>query len=315
MNRQNSGVDEFNNADVLRIVWKMFAEYARRPTVGSSLMYFWLFGDNSFCKDTFERCKAEKLVPENVQRWQWQYPPFKHVVFKIYNTAISMGLILPANLDESLNWGLDNGVFHFTSEGIKYFSGGFISVDDSGYFGQALTELQERIPLIGDGRRELLLEAHRCLKAGCYRAAMVLIGVANEDACLALVDAVPANLKAPSNGNPILQDWNNCCNTDLTFSHRWKSAVRIFESVKPKLRKLGKGEPWWQWWEMIPGSLYTVGEAVRIARNAAAHSVDRPFCKAEVALLLASMPIQLEMIASITAFLKEPPIYLTAVQV
>ena len=85
--------------------------------------------------------------------------------------------------------------------------------------------------------------------------------------------------------------------------------------MKPKLRKIGKGEPWLQWWEMIPGSLYTVGEAVRIARNNAAHSVDRPFSKAEVALLLSSMPIQLEMIASITAFLTNPPIDLAAVQI
>ena len=141
-----------------------------------------------------------------------------------------------------------------------------------------------------------------------------MIGVANEDACLALANAVPANLKAPPNGNPLLRDWNTCCDVTLTLSHRWKSAVRILESVKSKLRKVVKGEPWWQWWEMVPGSLYTVGEAVRIARNAAAHSVDRTFSKAEVALLLASMPTQIEMIGNLTAFLTDPPIDLSSVE-
>ena len=242
------------------------------------------------------------------------YAPFRHVVLKIYNAALGMGLVLPSRLSEPLNWNPSNGVFHFTSEGIKYFAGGFISVDDSGYFGQALTKLQERIPLISAGQRELLLEAHRCLKAACYRAAMVLIGVANEDACLALVDGLSANLKAPPSGNPILQDWNNCCNGNLVLANRWKPAIRILESMKPKLRKAGKGEPWWQWWEMVPGSLYTVGEAVRIARNTAAHSVDRTFSKAEVALLLSSMPVQLEMIGNLTSFLTDPPIDLAAVQ-
>lgn len=58
---------------------------------------------------------------------------------------------------------------------------------------------------------------------------------------------------------------------------------------------------------MIPGSLYTVGEAVRVARNTAAHDITRKFSKAEVALLLGSMPTQLEMMANLTDFLKAPP--------
>jgi hypothetical protein len=315
MHRQNADLDEFNTAKVLRIIWETFADCARSPAARSSATYFSLVGigeNYSICNDAFKRCKTDGLVPQNVRNDD--YAPFRHVVLKVYNAALGMGLVLPSRLSESLNWNPSNGVFHFTSEGITYFSGGFISVDDSGYFGQALAELQGRIPLIGDGQRELLLEAHRCLKANCYRAAMVLIGVANEDACLALANAVPANLKAPPNGNPLLRDWNTCCDVTLTLSHRWKSAVRILESVKSKLRKVVKGEPWWQWWEMVPGSLYTVGEAVRIARNAAAHSVDRTFSKAEVALLLASMPTQIEMIGNLTAFLTDPPIDLSSVE-
>lgn len=312
MRHQGPDLDQFNNTDVLRVVWDLFAELARSPAAGSSSEHFMLMGNDSVCSDAFERCKEQGLIPQNVQRWI--YPPFKHIVIKVYHSALTMGLVLPSRLDQALDWSKSFEPFHFTSEGIKYFSGGFVSVDDPGYFCEALEALRTRVHSITDGQRELLLEAQRCLKSGCYRAAMVLIGVDNEDACLRLVDAIPLNLKGPTTGTALLQDWNNCCNTTLAFSIRWKSAVRILESVKPKLRKVGKGKPWLQWWEMIPGSLYTVGEAVRIARNAAAHSVDRSFSKAEVALRLSSMPTQLEMIASITEFLTNPPIDLAAVQ-
>lgn len=305
MHHQHGDLDQFNNVDVLRVVWDIFGDYAKSPSAASSSEHFSLMGKDSVCSHAFNRCKGEGFIPQSVQRWN--YSPFMHIVLKVYHSALSMGLVLPSRLDQGLNWGLESGAFHFTSEGIKYFSGGFISVDDPGYLGGALIELQERLSAITDGQREMLLEAQRCLKAGCYRAAMVLIGVANEDACLGLVDAIPLNLCVVSNGNPLLQDWNNCCLQTLAFSTRWKSTVRILESVKPKLRKFGKGEPWWQWWEMIPGSLNTVGEAVRVARNTAAHSVDRPFSKAEVALLLSSMPTQLEMVASLTTFLTTPP--------
>ena len=60
-------------------------------------------------------------------------------------------------------------------------------------------------------------------------------------------------------------------------------------------------------WETVPGSLHTVGEAVRISRNAAAHDTKRKFSKAEVALLLGAMPTQLEMIANLTELLENPP--------
>ena len=79
--------------------------------------------------------------------------------------------------------------------------------------------------------------------------------------------------------------------------------TEYFEAMEPS----DHGESWWPWWEMVPGSLYTIVEAVRLARNAAAHDTSRKFSKAEVALLLAAMPTQLEMVASLTSFLQNPP--------
>ena len=96
---------------------------------------------------------------------------------------------------------------------------------------------------------------------------------------------------------------------------RWKPGIRILEEIKNKIRKSGKGESWFQWWEMIPGSLYTLGEAVRIARNTAAHDSNRLFSRAEVALLLSAMPTQIEMLSNIIEFLKFSPPHLQPIQI
>jgi hypothetical protein len=93
----------------------------------------------------------------------------------------------------------------------------------------------------------------------------------------------------------------------LTFTGRWKPAIRILQAIKKSVRGKAKGETWGQWWELVPGSLFTVGEAVRIARNAAAHDTEKTFTRAEVALLLGVMPTQIEMIAKLTDFLRKPP--------
>jgi len=64
---------------------------------------------------------------------------------------------------------------------------------------------------------------------------------------------------------------------------------------------------------MVPGSLFAVGEAVRVARNAAAHYPERHFTRAEVALLLSVMPTQFEMIMRIAEFLNNTPSSLTPI--
>lgn len=218
-----------------------------------------------------------------------------------------MGLVLPSNLTQALDHNAHIGPFHFTSDGVRYFSEGFVSIDDPGHLGEVLQELKQRIPSIEDGQIELLLEAQRCIRSGCNRAGMVVMGVASEDLCTGLMDAISQNCQAPATGSPLYGDWTNCCNSTLTFTRRWKPTIRILEEIKKTIRSAGQGESWWPWWEMIPGSLNTVGEAVRIARNAAAHDTTRKFSKAEVALLLSAMPTQLEMIANLTEFLKNPP--------
>lgn len=313
MRQPIADLDEFNRIEVLQVVWDTFADLARSPRAPHSSTNFILEGQDGVFDVAFRRCSEAGLIPGNVLRYE--YPPFKHIVLKVFYAAINMGLILPSRLDQALDWSMHSGPFHFTTEGINYFSEGFISIDDPGYLGKALQELQQRLPTIEDGQIELLLEAQRCIKAGCYRAAMVVMGVANENSCLALLDAIPMNCNALATGSPLYQDWNSCCNTSLAFTGRWKPATRLLEEIKKVLRVPGRGEPWWQWWEMIPGALYTIGEAVRVARNAAAHNTERALSRAEVALLLAALPTHIEMIANITEFLNNPPSHLSPIQI
>ena len=287
--------------------------WARSPSAKDSSNHFQLEHQGGVFEVAFDQCREAGLIPSNVMRCE--YPPFRHAVLKVYHAALNMGLILPSRLDQALDWSAQSAPFHFTTEGIKYFSEGFISIDDPGHLGEALQDLKQRFPAIEDGQIELLLEAQRCIKAACYRAGMVVIGVANEDSCLALLDAIPLNCVAPADKSTLYNDWNNCCNQSLAFARRWKPGIRLLEALKSQLRSSGKGEPWWLWWEMIPGSLYTVGEAVRISRNLAAHNIERSFSKAEVALLLAAMPTQIEMIANISQFLKDPPSSVSQIQI
>ena len=176
--------------EVAKIVWDTFAEFAK---FSDSSEYFTLEESapphtppTSIYEIAFNKWKP----PQSEVSVQRKDDSFKYVVRKVYYTAISMGLIIPGRIRQEFNWGYSSGfgLFQFTLEGINYFSNGFISVDDPDYLGVALKELQKRLPSIDDGKIELLLESQRCIKAGCYRAGMVVMGVASEDMCVQLLD-------------------------------------------------------------------------------------------------------------------------------
>lgn len=57
----------------------------------------------------------------------------------------------------------------------------------------------------------------------------------------------------------------------------------------------------------VPGTLCTLGEAVRLTRNVAAHDPHQTFGRHDVALLLAAMPHQIALVNALTAFFKVPP--------
>ena len=296
---------EFESLEAKRIIWETLREFALSSDPADVRQHFNVESESGLIAKAFAKYREVDIVPSHILGDR--YPPFRHAVLKVYQTAINMGLLLPYTTDQSLDWGLSQGAFHFTEEGISYFSNGLISVDDPGYLAEALRDLQDRIQTVSDSQIQLLLEAQQCLRARCFRAGMVVLGLANETMCMDLLEAIPVNCSPPTPDSDVYSDWQNCNNASLSFSARWKRTVRLLEALKRNLRTQGRGTEWWQWWEMIPGSLHTLGEAVRIARNSAAHSSERSFNRAELALILAGMPIHLEMIASITNFLQNPP--------
>ncbi len=157
----------WDTMDVANIVWESFSEMARSS---DSVEYFTLegFADPYNTPTSVYEIAFNKWKPQKSQvRVAREDISFKYVVRKIYYTAISMGLIIPGKVSQDLGWNHQSGAFQFSLEGIKYFSEGFISIDDPGHLGKALKELQKKLPVIDDGKIELFLESQRCLKAGC----------------------------------------------------------------------------------------------------------------------------------------------------
>lgn len=300
---------ELDSVDIRRVIWETLKEFALTQVALDPGHRFHIELEGGLYSKAFNKCQEAGLILAHIKRAQ--YAPFKHVVLKVYYNAVQLGLVIPRTASEDLNWPGQTDSFQFTAEGIEYFSRDFISLDDPSNLELLLRELESRFNSVTTSQTELLLEAQRCMKAGCYRAGIIVIGVANEDFCLELVNSIPQNCNPPSAGSQLHQDWLSCLNTPLAFAAKWKPAIRLLEALKNTLRPKGRGENWWQWWEMIPGSLHTLGEAVRIARNSAAHSPERSFNRAELALLLAGKPIHLEMIASITNLLQNPPAGIT----
>ncbi|MBC8421127.1 MAG: hypothetical protein H8E10_21325 [Desulfobacterales bacterium] len=171
----------------MNVIWETFADLSRHPKAMDSNS-FDLDGVDSFIDMAFKNCSEAGLIPKDVTGSK--YPPFRHIVIKVYYSALQMGLLVPGKATQTMEWNMRNGPFHFTADGVRYFSEGFVSVDDPGNLGIVLQELQGRLPSVEDGQIELLLEAQRCLKSSCNRAAMVVIGVASEDSCLSLIDSL-----------------------------------------------------------------------------------------------------------------------------
>jgi len=298
---------DVDTPEVRRAIWDVLRQLASRAEATDTKHAFYLQLDSdSVVGLAFTRCREGGFLPGSVQNAR--YWPLVHVVQHVFETAKGMGLVLRGRLDQGYLWSLDNGPFRFTTEGIRYFtSGTYAPVDDPGHFCSALEALRKKHGQITEGQLALLLEAQKCIHSGCFRAAMVLVGVACEDACISLLDSASGNLNPPAKGSALASDWASMSNGSLSFAARWKPGLRILEVLRQGLRQQGRGAAWWQWWETVPGSLSSVGEAVRVSRNAAAHDADRAFGKSEVALLLAALPIVLEAVCELDSFLKSPP--------
>jgi hypothetical protein len=138
---------------------------------------------------------------------------------------------------------------------------------------------------------------------------MVLIGLASEEVCSALLEELRNHPSPPIKGEALYPDWERLSNETLSFYPRWQSGMTLLESVKQGLRKTcgGSKPDWWRIWEPLPGAIQPYAEAVRIARNTAAHTVGDIFTSAQIGLLLASLPTTVVVVSELTLFLRTPP--------
>ena len=227
----------------------------------------------------------------------------------VFYTALHLGLIIPGLWDQALDWSASSGAYQFTPRGLAFFRNGEVSLSAPGLLIDRVREVVSEGSGIEPGVVPLVEEAQRCWGMGCLRAAMVLIGLASEEVCTGLLNELSNYPSPPKKGDALYSDWEKLNNEALSFYPKWQSGLALLESAKQGLKKTyGASRPdWWRIWEPLPGAIQPYAEAVRIARNTAAHSVDDIFTPAQVGLLLASLPTMLSAVAEITAFLKTPP--------
>lgn len=221
--------------------------------------------------------------------------------------AIASGLIVPGRADQRANWNDEHIEFQFTPTGRRVLGAGAVVLHDNGSLRAALVAARTAGTLaVEDHEIELLAEAQNCWQNSCFRAAAVLIGLANESRCLALVDAMAAVLPNPA-APAAIRDLTDARDANRAFTARWRPTLRLLEGCRSQLRAAGRGQPWWEPWEGVPGTLSTLGEAVRLTRNTAAHDPHQSFGRHDVALLLAAMPHQIAFVSALTSFFRAVP--------
>ena len=229
-------------------------------------------------------------------------------VREVFYSAVSIGLIVPGQLGQGYAWNADQGTYQFTVKGREFFQHGTVSISIPGQLVTRVNEISDAGHL-DPGIAPLVAEAQQCWMMGCLRAAMVMIGLASEGTLMGLIDELQNYQIPPNSGTTNWNDWNRIKNEALAFYPRWQSSVALLENIKQQLQRAYRGTrpDWWSIWEPLPGGIEPFGECIRIARNAAAHSVGDVFTNAQVGLLLASLPTMLEVVSGLTAFLHSPP--------
>lgn len=221
--------------------------------------------------------------------------------------AAADGLLAHGSPDDGFAHNLGVGdLYTLTPRGIRYYSAQQLSLVSEHDFVNALRDLRARRSTAIDGGQVALLdEAYRSWAQGCYRAAMVLIGVASEDSLGTMLDALEAYpAKDPAQGPA--KDWTSLRNA-RNISGRFAAGIVILKRLEKELRSLSnKATPrpgWADVWFRNIDALASIGDAVRYARNKAAHDGAAAFRRSDVGLILASTPTLLEQIDEIRAFL------------
>ncbi len=225
-----------------------------------------------------------------------------------YWEAVASGLItpLPANQPEFFT-------FLFTPRGRRFFASLPLPLARPSALLDSLAALQARRPTaVSDSQKELLAEAHRCWTRECYRAAMVVLGVATEDSVAGLLQEMRSY---PAKGPKNVDAWKVVGSDDQGAAARLKSGLLILRAIEVGLRKVSTKlrqdrsplPAWADTWARSLDPLSTFAEAVRIQRNGAAHVATDRFTRSGVGLLLAGVPNLLEHVDELRAFFADVP--------
>jgi hypothetical protein len=232
--------------------------------------------------------------------------PLRRVVREVAHELIADGVLLPGKVDQTGDWGQRSYSVSFTRRGLEWARGAYRVKSQPHEVLKALATVGNDHPdTVTPAVIALAQEALRCIEGRCFRAAVVLIGVACEEAVTALMEAL-CDLK----GYEKVNGWRDQNDRARSFGPRWTAAREVLKAVKENLRsQLSRPRPdWWSLWEGLPESLVPLGEAVRISRNTAAHDADHRFTHLEAATLFCGLPYQLRWVAEVQNFLSAPPI-------
>lgn len=232
--------------------------------------------------------------------------------------AQSLRLVVPGNPDGRYVFGGIQGdgqtPFSFTDIGLSYYMQGLGDLGPAGSLAAKLRAVRAANSLVVTEEQIVVLdEAQHCWSMSCYRAAMILIGVASEDALSGLADDLNTSYSSvlPVPGLP---KWKDLA-PGQTIGKRMDAAFEALRAMNEKLRKTifahknthGSFPPWSSDLQS-PDALQGIAEAIRQSRNEAAHDPLSTSAAGDVTLLLSSMPALLEKVAGIRSFLRTPPV-------
>lgn len=234
----------------------------------------------------------------------------RDAVWDVYFEAFHLGLITAA-FNGSQSWPAPAWAyeFAFTDRGLQFFSGE-VPLWDSTHLSEHLLELRSRGSKLSDAQITLLLEAQRCWKAGCHRAAAVMLGLACEEGAERLLETIEQCLpEAP--GSSLSAKWKIVRNPRDPIAKRWAAAMNLLVAERLALQgtfQKGSEPAWWEsiWREQIEALDMAVG-TVRSQRNDAAHDPKRLFAGGEIAVLVPSVPVVIDRLAKLHEFLRSPP--------
>lgn len=236
----------------------------------------------------------------------------RDAVWDVYFEAFHLGLITAAfngsgSSSSALGW---TYTFAFTDRGLQFFSGE-VPLWDSTHLSEHLRDLRSRGSKLSDAQVTLLLEAQRCWKAGCHRAAAVMLGLACEEGAERLLEAIEQCLpEAPASS--LGARWKIVRNPRDPIAKRWGAAMALLVAERLALQgtfQKGSEPAWWEsiWREQIEALDMAVG-TVRSQRNDAAHDPKRLFAGGEIAVLVPSVPVVIDRLAKLDEFLRSPPV-------